>query len=499
MSRKKNKKRRVIKGTVLLLALAAGAAGAYYYLVPGQEDSEYDSPYEEETVRRGSVVSGITESGTVEFGTMEQTFTVAEVTEVELSSSSDSESQGTSDASQNTSAAMTSFQSGMSMSGAGGDAAMSLESSAGGSSSIGEETSLEVEEVYVSQGQTVAEGEPLLKLTQESISEYREDLEAAVETAQLSVSQEEINVESKQAQADYTYEMYLAEGETAEETYNATIERLEAAVAEIQEEIEEEDDEDELEELEAELKLAQNNLQTQSIEAKQAYENAMTNYKYADQLYEIEINGLEDDLNEAKDLLEEAQANLEDFDEQIGDGIIYAEYTGTIMEVAYAAGDKISSDAAVVTYMDPEDASMTVSVSQEDISQITVGDEADISLSAYDEVFSGEVASSSASSSAGSFTVNYEVEVHFTGDTGKVYSGMTGEVTFAGKVVEDVLYVSNRAVQLDGSTSWVRVKDEDGTIRRQDIVTGFSNGTVVEVESGLEEGQTVLIESQVSQ
>ena len=142
---------------------------------------------------------------------------------------------------------------------------------------------------------------------------------------------------------------------------------------------------------------------------------------------------------------------------------------------------------------------MTVSVSQEDISQITVGDEADISLSAYDEVFSGEVASSSASSSAGSFTVNYEVEVHFTGDTGKVYSGMTGEVTFAGKVVEDVLYVSNRAVQLDGSTSWVRVKDEDGTIRRQDIVTGFSNGTVVEVESGLEEGQTVLIESQVSQ
>ena len=504
MSRKKrNKKRRILKVAILLLFIGAVSAAAYFYLEPEGETSEYDSPYEETTVQRGSVISGVTESGTVEFGTMEQTFTVAEITEVEISSDTSSEDTGAAGTAGSDSAAsvqMTSAQTGTSMSAVGGDAsAVGGSNAESGSSSSGTETSLEVEEVYVSPGQTVQEGDQILKLTEESILAYREQLQSAVEAAGFSVTQEEINVESKQAQADYTYEMYLAEGESAEETYNATIESLEAAVEEIEEQIEEEDDEDELEELEAELKIAQNNLQTQSIEAKQTYENAMTNYKYADQLYEIEVNGLEDDLNEAKDLLKEAETNLEEFEEQIGDGIIYAEYTGTVTEIAYEAGDMISSEGTVVTYMDPEDASMTVSVSQEDISEITVGDEVSIALTAYDDVFTGEVVSSQASSETGSATVNYEVEVCFTGDTGKVYSGMTGEVTFAGKTVEDVLYVSNRAVQLDGSTSWVRILNEDGTVSRQEIETGFSNGTVVEVQSGLEEGQTVLIESQVSQ
>lgn len=265
MSRKKrNKKRRILKVAVLLLFVGAVSLAAYFYLEPEGETSEYDSPYEETTVQRGSVISGVTESGTVEFGTMEQTFTVAEITEVEISSDTSSEDTGAAGTAGSDSAAsvqMTSAQTGTSMSAAGA-AAMGGSSAESGSSSSGTETSLEVEEVYVSPGQAVQEGDQILKLTEESILAYREQLQSAVEAAGLSVTQEEINVESKQAQADYTYEMYLAEGESAEETYNATIESLEAAVEEIEEQIEEEDDEDELEELEAELKIAQNNLQT---------------------------------------------------------------------------------------------------------------------------------------------------------------------------------------------------------------------------------------------
>lgn len=45
----------------------------------------------------------------------------------------------------------------------------------------------------------------------------------------------------------------------------------------------------------------------------------------------------------------------------------------------------------------------------------------------------------------------------------------------------------------------MKVLNEDGTIVETDIETGFSNGKTVAVESGLEEGQIVLIESQVTQ
>ena len=255
-----------------------------------------------------------------------------------------------------------------------------------------------------------------------------------------------------------------------------------------------------LDELEAELKIAENNLTTGTIEAKQTYENAMTNYKYADQLYEIDTDGLEDDLNDARETLEECEENLEEFESQIGDGIVYAGYSGSVVEVAYGAGDNVINDATVVTYMDQDEVSMTVSVSQDDISSVAVGDTATVYLTAYDgEPFEATVTEVATSSTSGSSTVNNDVTVRITADSSKIYSGMTGEVSIAGKSAEDTLYISNQAVHMDGTRSFVKVLEEDGTIVETDIETGFSNGNTVAVVSGLEKGDTVLIESQVTE
>ena len=535
-----NKNRKISKKLVPLAVavVVAGTAAGWKLSRIQSVSATTDAAYKTETVRKGTVSSGISESGTVTYGTTEQTFSVAEITEVSLSSSdssSDSSDSGSSENQSGTSAgsATVNAAGGGSMDmavmqgNAGGDAMAqagssqtSGQNSSSGSTTSDSDTALVVEEVYAATGQVVAEGDPILKITDDSIAEYQAQLEAAVETAQLNVKQEEINAESKKAEADYTYQMYLAEGETAEETYQATITSLENTVSDLEEDLADAQDDvdtyqyyvdcgydydDELEEaqdnyntIEANLQIAKNNLTTQSIEAKQTYESALTNYKYADQLYEIDTNGLEDDLDDAKETLEEAQEALADFQEQIGDGIVYATTSGTVTEVAYAAGDEISNDAAIVTYTDPENVTITVSVSQDDISSVSVGEEVSISLTAYpEEIFSGTVSGIATSATAGSSTVNYDVTVLFSGDISKVYSGMTGEATFAGKTISDTLYISNQAVLLDGARSYVKVLEEDGSVREADVTTGYSNGKIVAVESGLEEGETVLIESQV--
>lgn len=90
----------------------------------------------------------------------------------------------------------------------------------------------------------------------------------------------------------------------------------------------------------------------------------------------------------------------------------------------------------------------------------------EIELSAYeDQTFAGEVDSIDTSSSSGSSTVSYNVTAAFAGDITGIYTDMTGNVTFISRQVTDVLYVSNKAVQFDGTTSYVKVKDADGTIR----------------------------------
>lgn len=70
----------------------------------------------------------------------------------------------------------------------------------------------------------------------------------------------------------------------------------------------------------------------------------------------------------------------------------------------------------------------------------------------------GEVESIDTSSSSGSSTVSYNVTAAFTGDITGIYTDMTGNVTFISRQVTDVLYVSNKAVQSDGTTSYVKVK-----------------------------------------
>ncbi|MDD2957666.1 MAG: efflux RND transporter periplasmic adaptor subunit [Lachnospiraceae bacterium] len=524
MSRKKKKHTGV---KILAVLILAGGAGTFVYFNYGnifvKSDTSQEVSYKEELVRYGSVVSGISESGTVSFGSSEQTFSVPEV--VEVSGSDSSSSSSDTSASVQTSSAQTSGQ--MNMSGASAGTDMSMTSTgqnttSSGSTSTGTETSLEVEEIYVSVGQNVSEGDAVMKITQDSIDDYKSDLEAAAASATLQVQQEEINVESKKAEADYTYQMYLVNGETAQETYDATIQSLENTVSDLEEELEDAQDDvdtyqsyvdsgydydDELEDaqlvystVESNLQIAKNNLTTQSIEAKQTYENAMTNYKYADELYAIDTDGLEDDLEDAQDTLKEAQDALDEFNEEIGDGIIYAEYSGKVTEIAYAAGDTLTSDSTAITYANDDDVTITVAVSQSDISLISIGDTVSVALTAYeDETFSGEVESISSSSSIGSSTVNYDVEVKIAGDTSKIYTGMTGNVTFVEKESTDTLYVSNKAVYQDGSRSYVKVKNEDGSMEEVTVKTEYSNGQTVAVSQGLEEGQTVLIESQVTQ
>ncbi len=520
MKTQKKKKHHFVRNLLIVLVIAGVCVAALMiYRTQMDSENEEEVSYKQEAVQYGSVITGITESGSVTFGTADQEFAVAEIADSSTSSSSSS-TVGTGTISVG---ALTGNAGGLdqgSMAGLGG--ASDVSSLTASASSSGSSTDLTVEEIYVAVGQVVSAGEPLMKITEESIADYQQDLEAAVRSASLTVKQEEINVESKQAEADYTYAMYIAEGETAEETYNATITSLENEVTELEEELAEsaeevaelqseadegEDVEDDLEAaqlnydtVEANLQIARNNLTTQSIEAKQTYENAMTNYNYADQLYEIDTNGLEDDLNDARDALEEAETALTEFQEQIGDGVIYSEYSGTVMSIAYSAGDALTNESTIVTFSDEDDVTITVSVTQEDIANVSTGDTVSIQLTAYEnETFPGEVTSISTSAMPGSSTVNYEVTVKFTGDIGKVYSGMTGEVTFITKEVTDTLYISNRAVHTDGAQSYVKVLQDDGSIEKVTITTGYSNGTTVAVTSGLEEGQIVLIESQVTE
>lgn len=483
----KKKKLWLVTGVAAAAVLAAGTVTFAYQ---SGSDSEEQTVYKEVTVEKGNLTAGVTESGSVTIGTLDQT----------LDFSEDSSSAST----QNNSSAQNSA----------GENATSSTSTA---------STLEVETVYVTAGQTVAEGDPILKLTEESVASYKKDLEEAVTEAKTAVSEAGLSAEKQKVSASYSYNLSTAEGSVAQETYEATVKQLQEAVDDAQEAVDTSaslinyyqeqidagvdlsasltEEQENYDKLYTKLVAAKNNYTTKSIEAEKTLKEAELSAKNASSQYSVDVSGADNDITDAKDTLSDAEEALEKFETAIGDdGTIYAEYTGTITDLAYEEGDTISSGATVATFSNTDAVTITVSVSEEDITNIAVGDVVEIELSAYEnQTFAGEVESIDTSSSSGSSTVSYNVTAAFTGDITGIYTDMTGNVTFISRQVTDVLYVSNKAVQSDGTISYVKVKDADGTIRTVDVKTGFSDGVNVEITSGLTEGETVLIESQVTE
>lgn len=251
--------------------------------------------------------------------------------------------------------------------------------------------------------------------------------------------------------------------------------------------------------LKSQYTSAKKALKIGKITAKQTYEESRIEAKNAKALYTVALSSVNDDVDAAKETYDQTKEELEAFNAFTKNNEVTAKYTGKLTSVGYSKGDSLNSSTAIAAYVDTDGVNITVSVAQDDVSNIKVGDNVNIYLSAYeDELFEGTVTSIS-STSTGDTTVSYPVVVTLSGDVSKVYDGMSSEVTFVSKEVKDVTYVSNKAITTEGTKSYVTLKKADGTTKKTKVVTGFSDGHNVEIKSGLKKGDTVLIESQVSQ
>lgn len=108
------------------------------------------------------------------------------------------------------------------------------------------ETELYIEEVYISSGDEVEKGTPVLKVSDESVQEARAELEEKVVTTSLAYRAGVISYEQSKINAKYTYDSAVLEGQQAEAVYNSAIKEAENklkkaqdAVTEAEEQIEE--------------------------------------------------------------------------------------------------------------------------------------------------------------------------------------------------------------------------------------------------------------------
>lgn len=249
------------------------------------------------------------------------------------------------------------------------------------------------------------------------------------------------------------------------------------------------------------LQKAQQSAQGSLSDADQQLQNSLNAGSTAQSAYNLTVAQLKQAVDTQQTTYDSLKRQLDDVESAInGDGAITAPCDGVVASVAYTDGSSVKAGQAMVTIAKTSDVNMTVSLSEDDVADISIGQQAQITLSSLgNQTFDATVVSIGASPArTNSASVTYSVTVRMTAvNTEKVLEGMSGDVTFIQKQVKNVLYVPDQAITFSNGISSVIVKNRDGTQKTVTVTTGFSNGRYVEILSGLQEGETVLAESAV--
>ena len=252
------------------------------------------------------------------------------------------------------------------------------------------------------------------------------------------------------------------------------------------------------------LEKAQNGEQGSVLAAELQEQTDLGTAGTAQQTYALTVQKLAQDVQTQQETYDKLQRQIDEVTNAMnGDGVITSPCDGIVSGISSAAGDSVSANASILSVYGDSSVSMAVSVSEDDIASVEVGQQASLSLSAYEgQTLSATVDSITAQPArSGSSSVSYLVVVKTSGDVdlpGRVYEGMSGEATLIRKSVPNVLYVNNRAITFSNGVSTVKVRGADGNVTAKTVKTGFSDGTNVEITSGLAEGDTVLVESAVT-
>jgi HlyD family secretion protein len=194
-------------------------------------------------------------------------------------------------------------------------------------------------------------------------------------------------------------------------------------------------------------------------------------------------------VTQAKNGLDQAQRAL--------DGtVITAPIAGTVLAVNGQAGDIASASSTFVTIGDLDDVQLQATFSQNDMTNVRVGQDAKITLNADPgKTYGGTVThidtNATSSTTNNAQLVKYGAMIAFGDLPSRVLIGQSGTVSVTTASAMDTLYVPSSAVR-DGSngTHTVRVRRGNTTVSRT-VEIGVRGDAYIEIKSGLSKGERV--------
>lgn len=136
----------------------------------------------------------------------------------------------------------------------------------------------------------------------------------------------------------------------------------------------------------------------------------------------------------------------------------------------------------------------TATVGDSDLPHLTVGNQVELTVDGLEDTVFGTVATIGLLPSTSSGTATYPVTISVTGSPEGLHDGVTADAEIIYERRTDVLTVPSAAVRTVDGESVVTQAGEDGEEVTTVVTVGETTGSLVEITSGLEEGDEVLVQ-----
>jgi multidrug efflux pump subunit AcrA (membrane-fusion protein) len=189
-----------------------------------------------------------------------------------------------------------------------------------------------------------------------------------------------------------------------------------------------------------------------------------------------------------------AQATLNRYLSNWSETVINAPVDGVITEVNFDVGEQTSAARSVISMIGVSDMQIEVDVPESDITKVKMGDEVEITLDAFssDEKFVGTITFIDPAATIIDGVTYYRVKASLNNDDERIKSGMTADLTISTESKENVLVVPSRAVIYREGKKYVQILENE-ELKEIKVTTGLrGDGGMMEILSGLSEGQEVV-------
>jgi len=258
------------------------------------------------------------------------------------------------------------------------------------------------------------------------------------------------------------------------------------------------------------LFVIENGMQKANVEqAKAQFLAAETNYEKAQKDLE-RIEKLYNENVATKDNLELSQLNtkatlasmkgaeaaLKVAEKQLADTYISAKFSGKLGSKKVNVGSTVAPGVEIGKVVDDSKLKIVIMVSENDIRKVQKGQNVNIQVEAINEgLFTGKV--SSVGLATDRFGRSYQVEIIVDNNTNReIKSGMFAKCEVGVDKKDTALVIPEKALfNRDEKSSKVFIV-EDGKAVERDIMLGIKTAEIVEVLSGISEGDKVVVDGQ---